>query len=448
MSNNVPDELGRDRRIVITGLGIISPLGYGAEQFWSRLEFDSVTTSFRAKSVLPDVAEKHRVAFDGQIDEFGELTPALRRQLAKSLKVMNRETQLGVAAGLQALRESAVAGAYAAERIGVSFGAENVCLSPSDFSAGVMACADAEGELDLSRWGGHGLNDVPPLWLLRCLPNMPACHLAILADLQGPNNTVTRGELSTDLALAEACRIIRSGDADAMLVGGVGTKLSALNRLHAHWVLDESRESDADVSAAPSGYLPAEGSAAFVLEDYDSAMRRGAPLLGEILASVSNSAGGSRRGAGGTATVRAAKLAMHNAQLTPNRIAHINLPESNDHPMLLAATEVLLDSLGASEYPIPVLSARGRLGDAGAGSGAMELAASLLALTHSVPHAYDAQQSAFAEGAGNEAPGRAWAGDSFLKLSRDGRGQASCVAITRLPNRTADTRSSACNVEL
>ena len=359
MSNDVQSDSPGHRRIVITGLGIVSPLGLGVEQFWSRLDFQSEANPFSATTVSPDWSDGHRAEFNGRIDEFGELTPTLRRQLAKSLKVMNRETQLGVAAGLQALRESAVVGAYPPDRIGVSFGAENVCLSPTDFSAGVKACADAEGEVDLSQWGSRGLNEVTPLWLLRCLPNMPACHLAILTDLQGPNNTLTRGELSTDLALAEACRVIRSGDADAMLVGGVGTTLSALNRLHAHWAFEDSRDSADDAFPLNAGTLPAEGSGAFVLEVWESAKRRGAPILGEILATVSNSSGGPRRGAaGGSASVRAAKLAVHKAHLTPDRIAHINMPESNDHPMRRAATEILLDSIGPSESPIPVISAR------------------------------------------------------------------------------------------
>lgn len=449
MPNDVPNGFPSHRRIVITGLGIVSPLGLGVERFWSQLTSPSATETSTTQSISPGWSNGLRADFAGCIDEFGELSPAMRRQLAKSLKVMNRETQLGVAAGLQALRESCVLGAYDPERIGVSFGAENVCLSPADFSAGVAACGDREGDVDLSQWGSRGLNEVAPLWLLRCLPNMPACHLAILANLQGPNNTLTRGELSTDLALAEACRVIRSGDADAMLVGGVGSTLSALNRLHAHWAIEESRDSADETPPLNAGSLPAEGSGAFVLEDWDSAIRRGAPILGEILATVSNSSGGPRRGlAGGTAAVRAARLAVHNAHLTPNRIAHINMPEENDHPMRLAAREILLDAIGSSENPIPVISARGQLGYAGAGSGAMELVASLLLLTREESIADDAQEFSSVVNVRDDGPACALTGDSFLKLSRDGRGQASCVAMTRVPRMSTAIGSSACNVEL
>ena len=95
---------------------------------------------------------------------------------------------------------------------------------------GVQACTDGSGGFDSERWGQDGIPEVAPLWLLKCLPNMPACHLAILNDLRGPGNTITQRDVSANMAIAEACRIIKDGDAEAMLVGATGTTLSSLDR--------------------------------------------------------------------------------------------------------------------------------------------------------------------------------------------------------------------------
>ncbi|MCA9056215.1 MAG: hypothetical protein KDA75_20435, partial [Planctomycetaceae bacterium] len=214
-------------RIVVTGLGVVSPLGSEIDTFWRRLAAAGSEREIAAGSAS---AEK-TAEFTGQLADFGELPPAVRKQLAKSLKVMNRETQLGVAAGLQALRDGDLAGVYLPEQIGIAFAAGNACIAPEDFREGVQACRDDRGGVDVSAWGAQGLPEMPPLWLLRCLPNMAACHLAILADIQGPSNTITQHSLGVDLAEAEACRFLRSGDAQAVLVGGVGMRVEGLNRL-------------------------------------------------------------------------------------------------------------------------------------------------------------------------------------------------------------------------
>jgi hypothetical protein len=98
-----------------------------------------------------------------------------------------------------------------------------------DFQAGVQACSDDNG-FDSDRWGQDGIPEVAPLWLLKCLPNMPACHLAILNDLRGPGNTITQRDVAANMAIAEACRIIRDGDADAMVVGATGTHVDVFFR--------------------------------------------------------------------------------------------------------------------------------------------------------------------------------------------------------------------------
>lgn len=383
-------------RVVITGMGVVSPLGRDTTTFWERLNTAEPTNpaTESPEAVLP-------AEFNGTVADFGELPPPIRKQLAKSLKVMNRETQLGVAAAWQALHQSAALEAYPRERMGITFGAENVRVAPEDFDAGVANCLDESGNVDLNRWGTHGISEVAPLWMLRCLPNMPACHLAILADLRGPNNTITQTELGMDLAIAEACRIIRRGDADLMVVGGVGTHVATMNQLRDQW-----RERDADSESDPRR-IPSEGAGAIVIEEYEAARQRGATILGEILAAVStsgaDSAGSARRP---TSLDRALQLALRSARLSAEQIGHLNLPQ--------AAWPTPGNIPASPLAQTPVFSVRHRLGHAGAGSSAMELVASLLAL---------------GQGASPELPS---AGMNFLKISCHGRKRSSCVAIARL----------------
>ena len=178
-------------RIVVTGIGVVSPMGRTAVALWH-----SLTSNQDAADSAADGSVQHRgipiraAEFTGRIDDFCDLPAGKRKAIQKSLKLMNRETQMGVAAGQQALQDSGLLADYDPGRTGICFGAENFAVMAEDFQAGVQACSGDNG-FNSDRWGQDGIPEVAPLWLLKCLPNMPACHLAILNDLRGPGNTIT-----------------------------------------------------------------------------------------------------------------------------------------------------------------------------------------------------------------------------------------------------------------
>ncbi len=245
-------------RIVVTGIGLTSPLGSDLDYFLKNLT-----------AATPPIHDGH-AAFTGCIEDFGPVSQQTKRLIRKSLKLMNRETQLGVAAAQKAIEGSGILTAcYESDRIGVCFGAGNVEIRRDDFVSGMDACRQAVGEFDPADWGQFGVSHVDPLWILRVLPNMPACHTAIANDFRGPNNTITQADVATNMAINEARFAILDGDADAMIVGGTGTGF-----------VEPARLSD------ESSVQPAEAAAAFVLERMESAIDRGAPLLGEILAAA------------------------------------------------------------------------------------------------------------------------------------------------------------------
>lgn len=416
------------RRVVITGLGIVSPLGSSLEVFWERLAAAFRVTPDLGQRDCPQSGKTVYVAeFTGSIDEFGDVPPSQRKQLAKSLKLMNRETQLGVAAGWQALRNSRAPETWDPERCGIIFGAENVGLDPRDFQAGVQHCLDESHHLDLSRWGNQGIAEVAPLWLLRCLPNMPACHLAILAGLQGPNNTITQHELGMDLAVAEACRIIRGGDADLMIVGSVGTHVSGMNRLHAKW--EYGAEQNLTAAGVPSDQAvpPSEGAGAIVLEELSAAERRGATIWGEVLAAVSTSVPGTNVTKSDrkpvSAMQRAIKMALQRSQLAADHLGHIHLPDAG--PSRIAPHDQPKDN------SVRTWSTRQFLGDAGAGSGGMELVASLMALSRGHQSAVDQLRDDDSQSSSPSNKASRAVQTGFLKVSRHGRSQASCVAVSK-----------------
>ena len=148
---------------------------------------------------------------------------------------------------------------------------------------------------------------IAPLWLLRQLPNMPACHVSITFDARGPNNTITNRDTSAIMALAEAVNVIERGAADCMIVGASGSHLQPVDI--AKFCLFEGlsrRDADPERACRPfdferDGAILGEGAAAFVVESFSHAHRRGAEIYAEILGigagcdgkGFANAAGGS-----------------------------------------------------------------------------------------------------------------------------------------------------------
>ena len=427
------------RRVVITGLGVISPIGLNPSAFWDSL----VTGRSGISRLAMEQADSAGpacggaiTAFQGRIEDFGPLPDELRKQVRKSLKVMNRETQLAVAAAQQAFRDSRIAtDTLDPERSGVSFGAGYVGIRPDDFLPGVEKCRDAQGGPVLDDWGEKGIPEVHPLWLLTCLPNMPGCYIAMYNNLQGPNNTVTLGDGAANHALQEAADLIRDGDADVMLAGGCGNQLDSCSLLHAVLDVELARRADDPAGILRPfdrdriGTLPAEGAAAFVLEELRSAQARGATIYGEVLgggASCVADRGIPRRA---TAMTHAMRSALDMAGLAPSDIGHIQAHGLSSRRVDAEEAEAIRYVFNRSAR-VPVAAAKGHFGDAGAGAGALELAAGLLALQRGtlfpVLNCVHPDPECGLELVREiDRP----AGDAFLKLSVTPQGQASALII-------------------
>jgi len=241
---------------------------------------------------------------------------------------MSRTVQLGVAAARLALDDARLGkGATNPDRFGVVYGTGTIPGELLDLAAPAAATFDREtGRIDMSRWGTEGMPLLPPMWLLNHVPNMTACHVSILNDARGPNNTITLSHLGSLMALGEAVRMIRRGSADVIIVGGADTRTDLLSLIRCSLFLNLSRRNaEPELALRPfdrdrDGTVLGEGAAALILEDIDHARQRGATILGEVVAF----AAGFDAGCHGSGFARVIRQACAQASDSVAALDHVN----------------------------------------------------------------------------------------------------------------------------
>jgi 3-oxoacyl-[acyl-carrier-protein] synthase II len=392
MMSSTPAE---SREVVITGIGVVSPVGIGVDRFWESLS--AGRSGVRHGSFFPGFAAPGGVG--AEVSDFTDESArkVYLKEQRKNLKAMCREIQLGVASALLALDDARVnLDEIDHDRLGVEFGA-NLMLSPPDVLAeACYACCDegAEGttEFRSTRWGKTGLEKLEPLWLLRYLPNMPACHISISADARGPSNSLTLDDASGNTVIGEARRIIQRDDADVMIVGVTGTTMHPIKTLHlALWDDLARTPEEPEKRARPfdlnrSGRVVAEGSCSFILEERRHAQQRGAKILGRVLGTGSSCVSDSRHAENHRmALANAMRAALKDAGLRPDQVGHINAHGLGTRELDIAEAKAIIDVFGEDlGRRIPVTAPKSFLGNSGAGSGLLELAASVVGLAHGV----------------------------------------------------------------
>ncbi|WP_145265096.1 beta-ketoacyl-[acyl-carrier-protein] synthase family protein [Calycomorphotria hydatis] len=374
--------------VVITGLGLVSPFGVGHEVFAQHLASGD-TGIHRAE----------QMAFGDSLTNFGgeaagfsdtvtkEVMPKKQR---KFVKVMCREIELGVVSALTAFEDSGIDNdSLVRSRMGVDFGANLMFSPPDQLKDAAWECleeGDASRKFNYDRWGGDGLRVMEPLWLLKYLPNMPACHIGIALDAQGPSNSLTLNEVSALMAISEAQGIIKRGRADIMIAGVTGTRLHPIKAMHASlWdELAHGDESD-DKLCKPfdknrTGQVIGEGAGSIILESKPHAEARGAKIYGELLAVGSSCAAKDGSPDHRTALANSMKAALTKAGLKPSDIGHINANATGSVYGDAAEAAAIQDVFGKEHSDVLVTAPKSFLGNSGSGCGILELAASLLAL--------------------------------------------------------------------
>jgi len=364
------------RDIVITGVGVVSPIGIGVESFWTALAAGE--SGIRPINLFD--ASSLKVRFGGQIADFD---PKLFVRPRKSLKVMSRDIQLGFAAADLAMADAAlVAGGVEPDRFGVVFGGDMIYAGLEDLETAYRRSAVDDG-FSFPHWAEAIHEEVHPLWLLKHLPNMTASHIAIAHDARGPNNSIVLGDVSSLLAVGEAASYIGRGWADVMLAGGTGCRLHPTALVARGDALLSHRADDCRRAARPfdrdrDGMVNGEGAAVIVLESRSHAERRGARIRGRMLASASRCEPALRRGLSGSSLTQAITAVCRAAGLAPADVGHVNAHGVGTIDMDRIEARAIHAALG----DVPVTAPKAAIGHIGAGCGAVELAASILGLEH------------------------------------------------------------------
>jgi 3-oxoacyl-[acyl-carrier-protein] synthase II len=376
--------LRSERRVVITGLGLITPIGVGASAVWASLaEGRGAVGAIKAFPVagLP-------IDAGGEIHDFDPIAHALpkhKKGLKKSLKYMARDIQLAVAAAELAIADAGLAdGGVDPTRFGVDLGAGLISTELDELAPAINVATAEDDTFDYGIYGREGIKLIPPIWLLKYLPNMLACHISILLDCQGPSNSITEAEAASNVAIGEAARIIAKGRADVMITGGADSKVHPLSLIRmallgqmSHWEGDPA-QACRPFDAKRDGWVVGEGAGILILEELEHAKARGAKIYGEILGFGSGcdacpSGGLDPDGIGTEIAIRAA---LKDASLAPSEIGHVNAHGAATVESDLAESRAFGRIFGDEDVPVTAL--KGFMGNSVSGCGAVELIASLI----------------------------------------------------------------------
>ncbi len=367
--------MNRSTEIVITGMGIISPIGISAEAFWdSLLKGRSGVRRIELYEETPDIP----VPMGGEVADFD---PRKLVKPRKSLKVMSRDIQLGFVAADNAREDAGLDGdALDRARVGVVFGADMIACDIYELVPAYRKCLES-GAFRMEDWGTKALPEMFPLWMLKYLPNMPACHIGIAHDARGPNNSLVQGEASSLAALIEAVRLIERGQADVIIAGGASfrthpTVWSYDRTFELSRRYDDPAAAVRPFDASRDGMVHGEGAAAFVVEARRAAEARGAKILARVAgySEAFESRVAKRPWTGGAirATIR---QACERAGISGGDLGYVNARGLGTKHDDAVEAKAIRDTLG----DVPVTALKGFFGNLSAASSAVEIAADLMA---------------------------------------------------------------------
>jgi 3-oxoacyl-(acyl-carrier-protein) synthase len=367
------------RSVVLTGRGVVSPLGVGIDQHWEALcrGRSAVSRCDRLAALGLPASRGAEVAPEA-------IQPHLARLPRKQQKLWNRATLLAMLGGVLAMEDAALApGAGDPRRFGVLLGVNMLAWDLGSMLEYLAAAESTEtpGVLDMARASGFCMRSINPLdFSLKTLPNLIAGHLAIANDAQGFCRAVTEGHVGGARAVGDAARLIDEGDLDVALCGGADDQLEELF-FATHWgggviAGDDGRP----------GLVPGEGSGLLVLEEAEHAMARGARVHGEIVGFASAAGDGELGGGEDPARLaerltRVIDTVLEEAKTPPDLVSlHGDGIAAHDQ----AEGAALARTLGRVAPSAPRLRLKDAHADLGAAAGPVELLACSSVLRHAI----------------------------------------------------------------
>jgi len=379
-------------RVVITGAGAVSPLGNNSSELWEGLCAGRCgigrIQAFEPSGFTCQVA--------GEVKDF-KIRDYIPKALRKNTKLMSRDIELSIAAAKEAIADAGFVTKadetgqinLDSERTAIILGAGLISCDLVELGPAIAASA-TDGKFDIRKWGKDGLELVTPLWLLKYLPNMLACHIGIIHDIQGPSNTITCAESSGLLAISEARDIIARGDSDAALAGAAEAKVNPIVMIRQMLLKratsqynDEPDKACRPFDANAKGSVFGEGAGMLVLEDLEKAKDRGAKIYAEIVGTgESNNINAQYEylEPDGKGLQVAIEQALGDAGIGPEQldlvIPHGTAIAADD----LAESKALEAVLGSAVESIPVFPTKSMLSNTGAASGALDVITAVCAM--------------------------------------------------------------------
>jgi 3-oxoacyl-[acyl-carrier-protein] synthase II len=348
-----------NRRVVITGLGAVTPVGNDVSTMWSNL----LAGQGGAGPITLFDATAFKTKFACEVKNFDAGTLIGK----KDARRMDRFTQLAVVAAHQALKDSALTvNADNTTRIGVYIG------------SGIGGIGTMEAEL--RQLITKGPDRVSPFLVPMMLPDTAAGQVAIQFGLRGPNMAIVTACASGNNAIGEAAECIRRGAADVMVSGGAEAGVTPLAVAGFNSMTAISTRNDApEIASRPfdkerDGFVIGEGAGILVLEEWDHALARGAKIYGEILgygatADAYHITAPEENGAG---AVRAMQAALQQANLQPDQIDYINAHGTSTPLNDKSETQAIKTVFGGAAYRIPISSIKSMTGHLLGAGGAVE----------------------------------------------------------------------------
>jgi 3-oxoacyl-[acyl-carrier-protein] synthase II len=359
------------RRVVVTGMGTLNPIGKTLDEYW-----DGLIEGRSGAAPLEGMDATRLVTkFACQVKDF-DPGQYMDRKLAQRSA---RFTQLALAASDQAVAD---AGLQVEDedrfRVGVELG--------TGIGGFEVMTRDAATFLN----GGR----LQPLYATMVIPNIAAAQVAMHLGLKGPNSTTVTACAASTQAIGNALRTIQRGDADVMLAGGTEASLcevgiASFNAIKAL----STRNDDPERASRPfdkerDGFVPAEGAGTLVMEELEHARARGARIHGEVIGfGVTNDAFHAvAPDETGSAPAMCMKIALADAGITPEQIDYVNAHGTSTPLNDAAETRALKMALGERAGSVPISSTKSMVGHLLGAAGAVEAIATLLCMHHGVIH--------------------------------------------------------------
>jgi 3-oxoacyl-[acyl-carrier-protein] synthase II len=334
----------------------------------------------------------------GQVPDY-RIQQYVPKTYRKAVKLMSRDIELAVIAANEALTDGGFItkgidpenANVDQERVAINLGAGLISCDLVELAPAV-AVSTTNGKFDIHKWGKEGLEQVTPLWLLKYLPNMLACHIGIIHDIEGPSNTITCAEAAAHLAISEAAQIISRGDSDIALAGGAEAKVNPIVMIRQCLLQRTTSENNDDPAGAcrpfdadAKGSVFGEGAGIVILERFENARRRGAKIYAEI-AGVGHSNNINpvyeHLEPDGKGIQIAIEKAIADAQIEPKDldliVPHGTGIASDD----LAEARAIEAALGEAVRDITVWPTKGSLSNTGAAGGALDVIAAVCAMNN------------------------------------------------------------------